>query len=109
LKTEQINSLHSSIYIVEKEPSVKLTFSINSESRIVVLAIDSKQGEVLNFVRKNVNGKEIKGKGNAFRGNEKVTVTFSVDSESTIVVLAVDSNNSDILNYVRENLNGQKI
>jgi len=107
-KKEQPSSVDSSNFNAVKKPNVKLTFSINSESKIVVLAVNSKEREVLNFVRENVNGKEIKGKGYAFRGDEKVTVTFSVNSESAIVVLAVDSRNSDILNYVRKNLNGQK-
>jgi len=91
------------------EPKVKLTFSINSESEIVVLAVNSEKSDILNFVRNNVNGKKIKGKGLKPGKGNKVTITFSVDSASNIVILAVDSYNTDILNYVRQNLNGKKI
>lgn len=91
------------------EPKVKLTFSINSESEIVVLAVDSKKSDILNFVRNDVNGKKIKGKNFKTGKANKVTITFRVDSESKIVILDVDSNNTDILNYVRQNLNGKTI
>ena len=91
------------------EPKVKLTFSINSESEIVVLAVNSEKSDVLNFVRNNVNGKKIKGNSLKTGNANKVTITFSVDSESKIVILAVDSKNTDILNYVRQNLNGKTI
>jgi hypothetical protein len=89
--------------------NVKLTFSINSESEIVVLSVNSKKSDILKFVRNNLNGKKIKGKGLRPGKGNKVTITFSVNSTSNIVVLAVDSNNTDILNYVRQNLNGKKI
>lgn len=91
------------------EPNVKLTFSINSESEIVVLTVNSEKSDILNFVRNNINGKKIKGEGLKTGKDNKVTITFSVDSTSKIVILAVDSNNTDILNYVRQNLNGKKI
>ena len=91
------------------EPKVKLTFSINSESEIVVLAVNSEKSDILNFIRNDVNGKKIKGKGLKTGKANKVTITFRVDSESKIVILAVDSNNTDILNYVRQNLNGKTI
>ena len=91
------------------EPKIKLTFSINSESEIVVLSVNSEKSDILNFVRNNVNGKKIKGNSLKTGNANKVTITFSVDSESEIVILAVDSKNTDILNYVRQNLNGKTI
>jgi len=91
------------------EPNVKLTFSINSESEIVVLAVNSEKSDILNFVRNNVNGKKIKGNSLKIGKGKEITITFSINSLSNIVVLAVDSKNTDILNFVRQNLNGKKV
>jgi len=106
---QEVNILKTSNFTGEKEPNVKLTFTVNSNSDIVVLGVNSKNRDVLNFVRENLNGKKIEVSDFETDGGEKVTITFSVNSESEIVILAVDSKNSDILNYVRQKLNGKKI
>lgn len=109
LKNQEFSILETSDFAGEKEPNVKLTFSVNSNSDIVVLNVNSKNKDVLNFVRKKLNGKKIKVSNFETNGDEKVTLTFSINSESKIVVLKIDSKNSDILNFVRQKFNGQKI
>lgn len=48
---------------LEIRTSVNVTFSFNSEGEIVVLKVGSKDNDVLNFIRKNMNGKTIENPG----------------------------------------------
>lgn len=95
----------------EIEKNIKLKLAVNSEDEIVVLGLDSKNSDVLNYVRENVNGQKVvdKAASSAIEKQKSIVVTFSVNSENEIVVLSVSTRNSDVLNYVRKNLNGQKI
>lgn len=48
---------------LEIRASVNVTFSFNSEGEIVVLKVGSKDKDVLNFIRENMNGKTIENPG----------------------------------------------
>ena len=48
---------------LETSISVNVTFSFNSEGEIVVLKVSSKEKNVLNFIRENMNGKTIETPG----------------------------------------------
>lgn len=48
---------------LDVKTSVNVTFSFNSEGEIVVLKVGSKESNVLNFIRENLNGKTIENPG----------------------------------------------
>lgn len=95
----------------EIEKNIKLKLAVNSEGELVVLGLDSKNSDVLNYVRENVNGHKVNDEAAsaAIEKQKSVLVTFSVNTDNEIVVLSVSSKNRDILNYVRKNINGQKL
>ena len=48
---------------VENELNVMLTFTFSSEGEIVILNVDSKNQDVLDYLRKNLNYKKVKSPG----------------------------------------------
>jgi len=46
-------------FVIEDDMNVAISFTFNSEAEIVVLSVDSRNKDVLNYVRKNINGKVI--------------------------------------------------
>lgn len=93
------------------EKNINLKLAVNSEDEIVVLGLDSKNSDVLNYVRENVNGQKVNNEAacSAIEKQKSIVVTFSVNTDNEIVVLSVSTRNRDILNYVRKNINGQKL
>jgi len=93
------------------EKNITLKLAVNSDDEIVVLRVDTKNSDVLNYVRKNVNGQKVTDEAAslAIEKQKSVVIKFSVNSDNEIVVLSVDTRNRDILNYVRKNINGQKL
>lgn len=111
LENQIINLESLSNFTIDTEKNVTLRFSVNSNAEIVVLSLDSKNANILNYVRQNLNGKKITDSAitSTFEAKSPIELQFSVNSNSEIVVLSVDTKNRDILNFVRENLNGKKI
>jgi len=109
---DQIVNLEShSNFSINTEKNVTIKFSVNSNAEIVVISLDSKKANILNYVRENLNGKKITNSANTFtfETQNPIELKFSINSNSEIVVLSINTKNRDILNYVRENLNGKKI
>lgn len=52
---------------VNQEITVTITFTFSSASEIIVLNVDSKDADVLNYVRKNLNQKVISNPGEKFK------------------------------------------
>ena len=52
---------------VNKEITVTITFTFSSAGEIVILNVDSKDSDVLNYVRKNLNLKVISNPGVKFK------------------------------------------
>jgi len=50
-------------FSINKETTVTIIFTFDSENEIIVLNVDSKDGEILNYVRKNLNHKVISNPG----------------------------------------------
>ncbi|MFK5958295.1 MAG: hypothetical protein QM495_05405 [Lutibacter sp.] len=57
------NLLQASIENIEDEMTVNITFTFSSEGEIVVLKVDTKNRDILNYVRENLNYKKIKTPG----------------------------------------------
>lgn len=50
-------------FTVSQEMTVNVTFTFNSEGEIVVLSVDSKNKEILSYIRKNLNNKKVETPG----------------------------------------------
>jgi hypothetical protein len=50
-------------FSINEETTVTIIFTFDSENEIIVLNVDSKDGEILNYVRKNLNHKVISNPG----------------------------------------------
>ena len=63
IRTEIVKLLKSPDFKIEQELNVTLTFTFSSEGEIVVLNVDSKNSQVLNFIREHLNYHKIKNPG----------------------------------------------
>jgi len=59
IRNQIVQLLATPEFTVDTDISVNLTFTFSSEGEIVVLAVDSKNREVLKYIRKNLNYKKI--------------------------------------------------
>ena len=63
IRNQIISLLKAPNFSVIDEIIVNISFTFSSEGEIVVLNVDSKNSDVLNFIRKNLNYKKIKNPG----------------------------------------------
>ncbi|WP_157961116.1 hypothetical protein [Lutibacter citreus] len=59
IRTEIINLLKTPDFQVDKEINILMTFTFSSEGKIIVLDVNTKNNDVLNYIRKNINHKKI--------------------------------------------------
>ena len=67
IRKQIVELFETSTTNVTSEISVNITFTFNTEGEIVVLKVESKDKEVLKFVRENLNGKTIENPGKVKR------------------------------------------
>jgi hypothetical protein len=63
VRVQILELLNDSKPDVATDASIKITFTFSSEGEIVVLNVDSKNSNVLNYIRKNINYKKIENPG----------------------------------------------
>lgn len=63
MRNQIVKLLETPTYATDKVIDVSITFTFSSEGELVVLNVDSSDGEVLNYVRKNLNYKKIQNPG----------------------------------------------
>jgi len=63
IRNQIVDLLQTPEFSVEKEISVMLTFTFSSAGEIVILNVDSKNHNVLNYLRENLNYKKVKSPG----------------------------------------------
>ena len=63
MRAQIVKLLDTPSYATEKVIDVAITFTFSSDGEIVVLNVDSRDGEVLNYVRRNLNYKKIQSPG----------------------------------------------
>lgn len=63
IRNQIVNLLEAPEFSVENELNVMLTFTFSSEGEIVILNVDSKNQDVLDYLRKNLNYKKVKSPG----------------------------------------------
>ena len=63
IRSQIVDLLQTPEFGVEKEINVMLTFTFSSAGEIVILNVDSKNQDVLNYLRGNLNYKKVKSPG----------------------------------------------
>lgn len=63
IRNEIVKLLKTPSFEVNYEINVNISFTFSSEGEIVVLNVDSKDSDVLNYIRENLNYKKIKNPG----------------------------------------------
>ena len=63
IRNQIVKLLKTPDFAVISEISVNITFTFSSEGEIVVLKVDSRNNDVLNFIRKNLNYKKLQNPG----------------------------------------------
>ena len=59
IRTQIVDLFHAPEFTLNEELKINIVFTFNSEGKIVVLSVDSKDSDVLDYVRKNLNNKTI--------------------------------------------------
>jgi len=59
IRNQIVKLLATPNFAVEAETQIAISFTFNSEGEIVVLSVNSRDKHILNYVRKNINGKVI--------------------------------------------------
>jgi len=63
IETQIENLLNHTKFTFDNTQEVQIKFTFTYEGKIVVVEVDSKDRDVLNYIRKNLNGKAIKNPG----------------------------------------------
>lgn len=63
IRAEIVQLLKAPDFSLENELNVTLTFTFSSEGELVVLNVDSKDPNVLDYIRKNLNYQKIENSG----------------------------------------------
>ena len=63
IRTQIVELLQTPDFNVNSEMTVNISFTFSSEGEVVVLGVDSKNRNILNYVRKNLNYKKIQNPG----------------------------------------------
>lgn len=63
IRTQIVNLLEAPNFIIENETKVIISFTFNSEGEIVVLTVDTRDKNILNYIRENLNNKKVENPG----------------------------------------------
>lgn len=63
IRKQIVELVDDSTASIEVTTTVKVSFTFSTEGEIVVLKVNSKEKDVLNFIRKNLNGKVLESPG----------------------------------------------
>jgi transposase len=63
IRSQIMDLIKSSAEKIDTEMRVNITFTFSSEGEIVVLNMDTKDSDVLNYVRENLNYKKVENPG----------------------------------------------
>ena len=63
IRSQIIKLMDAPEFTIKEDTTVAITFTFNSENQIIVLSVDSKDNNVLNYIRKNLNHNVIANPG----------------------------------------------
>tara|TARA_R110001583_G_scaffold137891_2_gene289448 strand:- start:252 stop:578 length:327 start_codon:yes stop_codon:yes gene_type:complete len=75
IRKQIIELVEKTTNVFENEIVVNVTFTFNTEGEIIVLNIDSRERDVLSFIRKNLNNKKLEYPGKV---NREYTLPISI-------------------------------
>jgi hypothetical protein len=75
IRKQIIELVDNTTIVFEKEIIVYVTFTFNTEGEIIVLNVNSKDKDVLSFIRKNLNNKKLEKPG---RVNREYTLPINI-------------------------------
>jgi len=67
MRNQIVTLMDAPNFEIHQEIKVTITFTFSSAGEIVVLNVDSKDSDVLNYIRKNLNQKVISNPGEKFK------------------------------------------
>lgn len=67
IRKQIIELVEKTATVFENETTVNVTFTFNTEGEIIVLNVNSKDREVLAFIRENLNNKKLENPGRVKR------------------------------------------
>ena len=63
IRNQIVSLLQTPDFVVENETVVTLTFTFSSQGEIVILNVDTREKNILNYVRENLNYKKVDNPG----------------------------------------------
>jgi len=75
IRKQIVELVADSEVIIDVEMVVNVTFTFSSEGEIVILSVDSKDKEILDFLRTSINSKKLKNPG---KENRHYTMPISL-------------------------------
>ena len=63
IRSQIVNLLQAPDFVIENEMTVEITFTFSSQGEVVVLKVESRDKNILNYVRDNLNYKKVKNPG----------------------------------------------
>ena len=63
MRSEIVQLLKAPDFTLSADVNVNIEFTFSSEGELVILSVDSKNSEILNYVRENLNYKKIENPG----------------------------------------------
>ncbi len=63
IRSQIVSLLQAPDFVIENETTVMLTFTFSSQGEVVVLNVDSRDKNILNYVRENLNYKKVDNPG----------------------------------------------
>ena len=63
VRSEIVSLLQSPNFIIENEMVVTITFTFSSEGEVVLLNVDTRDTNILNYLRENLNYKKVENPG----------------------------------------------
>ena len=63
IRNQIVSLLQTPDFVIENETVVNLTFTFSSEGEIIVLNVDSRNKDIRDYIRENINYKIVKNPG----------------------------------------------
>jgi len=63
MRSEIVSLLQAADFTVENEMTVEITFTFSSQGEVVVLNVNTKDKNILNYIRENLNYKKVGNPG----------------------------------------------
>ena len=63
IRTQIVSLLQASVLNIDSDMTVVISFTFSSQGEIIVLNVDSRNRDILNYIRENLNYKKVENPG----------------------------------------------